>query len=307
MHISERRKWYIGFAVFVMVILLSLSLLHASIWFSIGFVAVLAVIAIYDVSQTKHSILRNFPIVGHMRYILEFLRPEIQQYFIADNESEKPFGRELRSTIYRRAKGINDTVAFGTEKDIYRVGYEWVTHSLMPKHLDEIETRVKIGGSDCKQPYMASHLNISAMSFGALSANAVMALNKGAKLGGFYQCTGEGGLTKYHLQGGDLVFQIGTGYFGCRTDDGKFSAEKFVEKANLDRVKMIEIKLSQGAKPSHGGVLPAAKITPEIAEIRGVSMGKDVLSPPAHSAFSTPIEFCYFIKQLRDLSNGKPI
>ncbi|MBK2268285.1 FMN-binding glutamate synthase family protein [Francisella philomiragia] len=307
MHISERRKWYIGFAVFVIIVLLSLSLLHASIWVSIGFIAVLAVIAIYDTTQTKHAILRNFPIVGHMRFILEFIRPEIQQYFIADNESEKPFGRETRSTIYRRAKGLNDTVAFGTEKDIDRVGYEWVTHSLVPKHLDEVETRVKFGGSDCKQPYMASHLNISAMSFGALSANAIMALNKGAKLGEFCHCTGEGGLTKYHLQGGDIVFQIGTAYFGCRTEDGNFSAEKFAEKANLDSVKMIEIKLSQGAKPSHGGVLPAAKITPEIAEIRGVSMGKDVLSPPAHSAFSTPIEFCHFIKQLRDLSNGKPI
>lgn len=307
MHISERRKWYLGLAIFIAIILFSLSLAHASIWVSVGFITILLTIAVYDVTQKRHSILRNFPIVGHMRYILEFFRPEIQQYFIADNESEKPFDREQRSTVYRRAKGVNDTVAFGAEKDINKVGYEWVTHSLAPKRIDEVETRVKFGGADCKQPYMASHLNISAMSFGALSANAVMALNNGAKLGGFYQCTGEGGLTDYHLQGGDVVFQIGTGYFGCRTEDGKFSVEKFAEKASLESVKMIEVKLSQGAKPAHGGVLPAAKITPEIAEIRDVPMGEDVLSPPAHSAFSTPKEFCYFIKELRGLSNGKPV
>ncbi|ASG68071.1 FMN-binding glutamate synthase family protein [Francisella halioticida] len=307
MQISERRKWYIGLGIFVIIVLLSLSLFHASIWFSIGFVVILVVIAIYDISQKSHSILRNFPILGHIRYVLEFLRPEIQQYFIADNESEKPFNREQRSTIYRRAKGVNDTGAFGTEKDIYKIGYEWVTHSLVPKHIGEVEARVKFGGSDCKQPYMASHLNISSMSFGALSGNAIIALNKGAKLGGFCHSTGEGGLTDYHQQGGDLVYQVGTGYFSCRTEDGKFSPEKFAERAGLESVKMIEIKLSQGAKPSHGGVLPAAKLTPEIAEIRGVPMGEDVLSPPAHSAFSTPKEFCYFIKELRDLSGGKPV
>lgn len=214
---------------FVIIVLLSLSLLHASIWVSISFIAVLAVIAIYDTTQTKHAILRNFPIVGHMRFILEFIRPEIQQYFIADNESEKPFGRETRSIIYRRAKGLNDTVAFGTEKDVDRVGYEWVTLA-STRLLDEVETWVKFGGSDCKQPYMASHLNISAMSFGALSANAIMAMNKGAKLGRFCHCTGEGGLTKYHLQGGDIVFQIGTAYFGCRTEDGSFLLRNLLKK-----------------------------------------------------------------------------
>jgi glutamate synthase domain-containing protein 2 len=308
MHLTERRKWYLGFGVVIIAILALLFIWHANHWWMFGFLAILAVVAIYDRTQKKHTILRNFPVLGHMRFILEFFRPEIQQYFVADDKSERPFDRETRSLIYERAKGVDDTTAFGTDRNIMDVGYEWISHSLSPKHPSEVENRVTVGGPDCKQPYSASRLNVSAMSFGALSANAVMALNKGAALGGFYQNTGEGGLTDHHLQGGDIVFQIGTGYFGVRNKDtGLFDDDLFTEKAKLESVKMIEIKLSQGAKPAHGGVLPAAKITPEIAKIRSVKMGEDVLSPPAHTAFSTPIEMCHFIQKLRDLSGGKPI
>ena len=302
-----RRKFYLGFAV----VLIALGLLLA-IWHSLSvFVLILIVLAVvwaYDVTQKKHAILRNFPILGHIRFVLEFFRPEIQQYFVAGDTEEKPFDRLTRDVIYQRAKKVQDTVPFGTERDIMAEGYEWVLHSLAPKHVSEVEPRITVGGPDCKQPYSASRLNISAMSFGALSHNAVLALNKGAKIGGFYQNTGEGGLSKYHLEGGgDIVFQVGTGYFGCRSDAGDFDAEKFKEKAAHEPVKMIEIKLSQGAKPSHGGILPAAKLTQEIADIRGVPMGHDVLSPPAHTAFDSPKGLLKFVKQLRELSHGKPV
>jgi len=308
MHITERRKWYIGFGIVVLAIIALLFILHASPWWIISFLVLIALVAVYDVSQKKHTILRNFPVVGHMRFILEFFRPEIQQYFVASDTSERPFDRDTRTLIYERAKGIDDTTAFGTDKDIMDVGYEWISHSLAPIHPTDVENRYTVGGPECKQPYAASRLNISAMSFGALSINAIVALNKGAALGNFYQNTGEGGLTDHHLQGGDIVFQIGTGYFGVRNKDtGGFDDSKFKEKALLKEVKMIEIKLSQGAKPAHGGVLPAAKITNEIAEIRGVKMGEDVISPPAHSAFSGPDGLCHFVKNLRELSHGKPI
>lgn len=302
-----RRKFYLGFAV----VLIALGLLLA-IWHSLSvFVLILIVLAAvwaYDVTQKKHAILRNFPILGHIRFVLEFFRPEIQQYFVAGDTEEKPFDRLTRDVIYQRAKKVQDTVPFGTERDIMAEGYEWVLHSLAPKHVSEVEPRITVGGPDCKQPYSASRLNISAMSFGALSHNAVLALNKGAKIGGFYQNTGEGGLSKYHLEGGgDIVFQVGTGYFGCRSQSGDFDAEKFKEKAAHEQVKMIEIKLSQGAKPSHGGILPAAKLTQEIADIRGVPMGHDVLSPPAHTAFDSPKGLLEFVKQLRELSHGKPV
>ena len=302
-----RRKFYLGFAV----ILIALGLLLA-IWHSLSvFVLILIILAAvwaYDVTQKKHAILRNFPVLGHIRFVLEFFRPEIQQYFVAGDTEEKPFDRLTRDVIYQRAKKVQDTVPFGTERDIMAEGYEWVLHSLAPKHVSEVEPRITVGGPDCKQPYSASRLNISAMSFGALSHNAVLALNKGAKIGGFYQNTGEGGLSKYHLEGGgDIVFQVGTGYFGCRSDSGDFDAEKFKEKAAHEQVKMIEIKLSQGAKPSHGGILPAAKLTQEIADIRGVPMGHDVLSPPAHTAFDSPKGLLAFVKQLRELSHGKPV
>ena len=219
-----------------------------------------------------------------------------------------PVPREFRSLIYQRAKGDRDTRPFGTIFDINRAGYEWVNHSIQPKHLTDLDPRVKFGGPDCLKPYMASPLNISAMSYGALSKNAIMSLNKGAKIGGFSHNTGEGSMSPYHLKyGGDIVWQIGTGYFGCRTETGDFNPKAFQEGASKDVVKMIEIKLSQGAKPGHGGILPAAKLTEEIARIRHVPMGDDVVSPPAHTAFSTPVELLEFVKQLRELSGGKPI
>ena len=301
-----RRKWYTAFGVILLGVLLFLVMLQDARWF-LALLTPLIVLWIYDLTQKEHTILRNFPVLGHMRYILEFIRPEIQQYFIADNEQERPFDRETRSIIYQRAKNMRDTVPFGTERDIYQIGYSWALHSLAPKPISEVEQRILVGGPGCQKPYSASRLNISAMSFGALSARAVMTLNKGAKLGGFAQNTGEGGLSHYHLQGGDLIFQIGTGYFGCRNAEGHFDADEYTKEANRSEVKMIELKLSQGAKPSHGGILPAAKLTQEIATARKVPMGHDVLSPPAHSAFTTPIGLLEFIQKLRELSGGKPV
>ena len=265
------------------------------------------IVGIHDLLQTKKTILRNYPVIGHFRYLLEEIRPEIQQYFIESNISGRPFHREDRSLIYQRSKRALDTLPFGTQKNLYEVGYEWVNHSMSPKHVDPQDLRITVGGPDCKQPYSMSLMNISAMSYGALSKQAIMALNQGAKMGGFAHNTGEGGISPYHQQGGDLIWQIGTGYFGCRTPDGNFCEETFQKRANLDEVKMIEIKVSQGAKPGHGGILPAAKVSKEISEIRDVPMGKDILSPPAHTAFSTPKEMMLFIKKLRELSNGKPI
>jgi glutamate synthase domain-containing protein 2 len=276
-----------------------------AIW-ALLFFAPFIYIGVVDMFQQRQAIRRNFPLIGNFRYILEFFRPEINQYFVESNTSGTPFNRLDRSLVYQRAKGELDTLPFGTQKNVYEVGYEWVTHSMMPAHVDPKDLRVTIGPNRAK-PYSASVFNIGAMSFGSLSPNAVMALNEGAALGGFAQNTGEGGLTPYHLKGGDLIWQIGTGYFGCRGEDGKFSPEKFAAKATLDAVKMIEIKISQGAKPGHGGILPAEKVTKEISEIRGVPMGKSVISPPSHSAFSTPIEFLEFIEKLRNLSGGKPV
>lgn len=301
-----RRQWYIGFGMVLLTLLFVTVLLHDTVSFLLALIP-LFVLWMYDLIQKKHTILRNFPILGHIRYLLEFIRPEIQQYFIADDEEELPFNRETRTLVYERAKNIRDTIPFGTERDILKVGYTWALHSLAPKHMSEVNPRVIIGGPDCKKPYNASILNISAMSFGSLSGKAIMALNEGAKLGGFAHNTGEGGLSPYHLQGGDIVFQLGTAYFGCRNEEGNFDETEFVKLANLDEVKMIEIKLSQGAKPSHGGILPAAKLTPEIAAIRKVAMGKDVLSPAAHTAFDSPSGLLLFIKKLRDLTGGKPI
>jgi glutamate synthase domain-containing protein 2 len=222
--------------------------------------------------------------------------------------SGRPFSRELRSLVYRRAKNENDTLPFGTERNVYEVGYEWMNHSLAAREPTEEPPRVKIGGPECKKPYSAAVLNVSAMSYGSLSKNAILALNRGAKMGGFLHNTGEGGLSPYHLEGGgDVTWQIGTGYFGCRDKDGKFEPESFKDKAQLPNVKMIELKLSQGAKPGHGGILPARKVTLEIAKIRNVPMGKDVISPPAHTAFTTPLELCLLIAKLRELSGGKPV
>lgn len=303
---SQRRKWYVGFGIILLGIIALLAW-REHILILLSFLILLLITASYDLRQKKHSLLRNFPILGHLRYFLEFFRPEIQQYFVASDTEEKPFDRETRTLVYQRAKGQDDTMAFGTDRDIFDPGYEWVLHSLAPKHPTEVDPRITIGNSQCKKPYRASRLNISAMSFGAISKNAIMALNKAAELGHFSHNTGEGGLTKYHTQGGDIVLQIGTGYFGVRTKDGHFDPERFTQQANLESVKMVEIKLSQGAKPAHGGLLPKEKVSAEIAEIRGVSMGVDVQSPAAHTTFSNPIEFCQWIAKLRELSGGKPI
>lgn len=263
----------------------------------------LVLLGVQDICQSKHAIKRNFPILGRGRYLLELIRPEINQYFVESDLDGRPFNRVMRSNIYQRAKKDLNTTPFGTKKNVYEVGYEWLNHSLSPKPLPAQEFRILVGGS-----YEASLFNVSAMSYGALSKNAILALNKGAKAGGFFHNTGEGGLSPYHLkEGGDLVWQIGTGYFSCRTPDGLFCPDKFTENAHLPSVRMIEVKLSQGAKPGHGGILPKEKITPEIAAIRLVSGHEDVVSPPAHTAFSTPIGLLEFLDRLRMLSNGKPV
>ncbi len=270
----------------------------------------IVLIGIVDICQKKQSIRRNFPIIGNFRYMLEKVRPEIMQYFVETDTDGRPINRIYRSLIYQRAKNVNSTSPFGTQWDVYHPGYEWMNHSVYavdPADLEQ-EQRVLVGGPDCAKPYLSSRLNISGMSFGSLSKNAVLAMNKGAKMGNFAQNTGEGGISPYHLRhGGDLIWQIGTGYFGCRTENGEFDPTLFQQKASMDNVKMIEIKLSQGAKPGHGGILPAIKNTEEIAAIRHVIPHTTVNSPPAHSAFANAEGLMHFIKQLRDLSGGKPI
>ncbi len=278
-------------------------------WFWIFF-APLILLGYYDVFQKKHTIRRNFPVIGNFRYLLESVRPEIMQYFVETDTEGRPINRIFRSLIYQRSKKVNDTTPFGTQMNVYQTGYEWINHSIYAKSADELnyDPREIVGGGQCSQPYLASVLNISAMSFGSLSKNAVLAMNNGAKMGNFAQNTGEGGISPYHLEhGGDLIWQIGTGYFGCRTKEGKFNPEMFAENAAKESVKMIEVKLSQGAKPGHGGILPAAKNTEEIAEIRGVKAFTDVHSPPGHSAFRSAEELIHFIQRLRELSGSKPI
>lgn len=280
-----------------------------AIWL-LSLVMGIVILGIYDILQTRHTLLRNYPVGGHGRWIMEWLRPMIHQYLIESETDGTPVNRMFRSVEYQRAKATLDTVPFGTKMDVYRVGYEWIDHSLMALRAEEIDPdpRIIVGGPDCKQPYSASILNISAMSFGALSKHAILALNAGAKMGNFAHNTGEGGLSTYHKEpGGDLIWQIGTGYFGCRDEAGGFSEKKFSDKASLANVKMIEIKLSQGAKPGHGGILPAEKNTPEIAEIRGIEPYTQVDSPPSHSTFSTPLELLQFVQLLRKLSGGKPV
>ena len=266
------------------------------------------VIGFFDILYKKKTILRNYPVVGHLRYFLEYFRPEIQQYFIESDSNGTPYSREIRSYVYQKAKNVRDTIAFGTKNEITQIGYQFSYHSLVPCYADHAVARVAFGGPACTKPYNASILNISGMSFGALSPNAIRALNKGAKKGNFAHNTGEGGLSPYHLEGGgDLIWQIGTGYFGCRKKDGQFDPEEFAKKANIEVVKMIEIKLSQGAKPAHGGILPGVKVTEEIAKIRILEPGKDAFSPPMHSEFSTPEGLLQFVDKLRNLSNGKPV
>ena len=263
---------------------------------------------VYDLYFSTSNVLRNYPVIGHLRYGLEFISPQIRQYFIETNTSGRPYNRKQRELVYDRAAGEAGFHPFGTQSQVDEVGYRRSNHSLAPKKVPEEEARVTVGGAQCKKPYSASRLNISAMSFGALSPNAILALNSGAKIGNFAHNTGEGGLSKYHLAGGgDIVWQIGTGYFGCRTKDGGFDPAQFEERSKHDAVKMIEVKLSQGAKPSHGGVLPAAKVDEEIAKARGVPVGEDCFSPPAHSTFSTPHGLLEYVVQLRELCGGKPV
>jgi len=302
-----RRWFYIG-SISVLAVILLAALVWPGILWSLIVVVPLILLGARDSLQARHTILRNFPVIGHGRYFMEMVRPEIQQYFIDTNIDAFPIEREYRSLVYQRAKGELETRPYGTQRDVYRVGYEWASHSIAAHSPPDVVPRVRIGCPDCRRPYTASVLNISAMSFGAISKNAVRALNNGAKKGGFAHNTGEGGISPYHLEGGgDLIWQIGTGYFGCRTPDGGLDAAVFREKARLESVRMIELKLSQGAKPGHGGVLPGVKVTAEIAAIRGVRAGETIISPPGHREFSTPVGLLELIARLRELADGKPV
>ena len=302
------RRWFYVFAAVLLAGVAAVATYFPVALWALLVVGPLLLLGLHDSLQREHTILRNFPLLGHVRYLFEMVRPEIQQYFIESNTDAFPIEREFRDIVYQRAKGELETQPFGTQRDVYRIGYEWAAHSLAPVPPLEEPPRIPVGGPDCRQPYSCSMLNISAMSFGALSSHAVLALNAGAKAGGFAHNTGEGGLSPYHLgPGGDLIWQIGTGYFGCRTPDGRFDPDRFRDQAANDAVRMIELKLSQGAKPGHGGVLPGPKVSEEIAAIRGVTPWQTVISPPAHSTFSTPAGLLEFVARLRDLSGGKPV
>ena len=304
------REAFVLIAIGTLAAIASIAIFWKPILWSLIIFGPLILLGFSDILQKKHAIKKNFPVIGHGRYLLEKIRPEIMQYFVETDTEGAPINRMFRSLIYQRAKKVNDTTPFGTQMDVYRAGYEWLDHSLYAINHNDVNPhpRVIVGGSDCLKPYDASLLNISAMSFGSLSKNAVLALNKGAKKGKFAHNTGEGGISPYHLEpGGDLIWQIGTGYFGCRTHQGNFCVDTFAKKATLETVKMIEIKLSQGAKPGHGGILPAGKNTEEIAKIRDVKPYTDVNSPPSHSAFSSPEGLMNFVKLLRQKSGAKPI
>ncbi len=311
--LSERVRYYeryIPFVIAICMMPLGLALLGSAPILGVliallGLVGTL--IGISDLFQTSHALMRNYPLSSRMRYVLEHFRPEIRQYFVEDDHAETPFSREQRAVVYRRAKGIEGVRPFGTLRNVYSDGYEWLNHSMATPHLDGQDFRIRIGGPDCRKPYDSSVVNISGMSYGALSPNAIEALNRAALAGGFAHTTGEGSISRYHRMGGELGWQIGSGYFGCRDHDGGFSPDLFQKVAADDAVKMIEIKLSQGAKPGHGGILPGPKVTEAIAEARGVPVGVACVSPSSHSAFSTPRGLCDFIKLLRDLSGGKPV
>jgi glutamate synthase domain-containing protein 2 len=311
MHAPEllpSRYYALAAAVFLCVIGAAAALFDHRWLLLSGAAGAVSLLGLYDLVQTRHAILRNYPVLAHIRFFFETIRPEIRQYLLeADNEAV-PFSRAQRSLVYQRAKSVEDRQPFGTGVDVHMAGYEWINHSLRPVAIADTDFRVTVGGKGCKEPYSCSVLNISAMSFGALSANAIRALNKGAKLGHFAHDTGEGSISRYHREhGGDLIWELGSGYFGCRTPDGRFDPDKYAAQARDPQVKMVEIKISQGAKPGHGGVLPGAKVTPEIAEARGIPVGKDCISPARHSTFSTPLEFLDFIVRLRELSGGKPV
>ncbi|NLG55580.1 MAG: FMN-binding glutamate synthase family protein [Rhodococcus sp.] len=282
-------------------------------WWWLAILGCLVILAsflgVYDLIQTHHSITRNYPILGHMRFWIEHIRPEVRQYFIESNTDGMPFDRETRDLVYDRAKGNHGEEPFGTQRDVNAADYEFVAHSLRAKPKpDTPAPRVRLGGPQCSKPYDIALLNVSAMSFGSLSGNAIAALNGGAARGGFAHDTGEGSVSRYHTQyGGDLIMEVASGYFGCRTPDGRFDGEKFAERAQLDQVKAINLKISQGAKPGLGGLLPGAKVNADVAEARGVEIGTTVVSPPAHSTFTTPLELIDFIDELRELSGGKPV
>ncbi|WP_405777599.1 FMN-binding glutamate synthase family protein [Streptomyces sp. NBC_01538] len=285
----------------------------ASVWvspywlFAAVPVTLLGLLGTWDLLQPRHSVLRNYPVLGHARFLLEKIRPEVQQYFVERSYDGRPFDRDVRSIVYERAKGTDAEEPFGTERDVYKPGHEFLVPSMAPCAVPKAPPRVRVGGPDCARPYDMALLNVSAMSFGSLSANAILALNGGAAAGGFAQDTGEGGLSEYHLRpGGDLIWEIGTGYFGCRTEDGDFDAAEFADKAAHDHVKCVSLKLSQGAKPGIGGVLPGAKVNAEIARVRDVPEGQTVVSPPYHRVFSTPRELVRFVARMRELSGGKP-
>jgi glutamate synthase domain-containing protein 2 len=305
------RNKFIVFAIVFLLLIAALSYYHSAQWlWSLGVVLPILGLGFYEMLQTRHAIMRNFPLLGRMRYVMEWLRPKMYQYFIESDTDGRPYNRIDRSIVYQRAKSVIDTTPFGTQLDVYAEGYEWMSHSIaaLDKHSLNTSPRVVVGGPQCKQPYALSVLNVSAMSFGSLSKNAVMALNGGAKIGSFAHNTGEGGVSPYHLtMGGDLIYQVGTGYFGCRAEDGGFDAAAFADTVASPNIKMIELKLSQGAKPGHGGILPAKKNTPEIAAIRKVTPGIDVDSPPYHRAFNTPKGLLQLLQQMRTLSGGRPV
>lgn len=301
---------YLAYVVSLLGTLISAVLVPwVGFWAVAGFIVfgALAAIGTWDLIQTKHSLRRNYPILANIRFLLEEIRPEIRQYFLESDLDGTPFNRSKRAVVYQRAKRQLDKRPFGTQQDVYSDAYEWLTHSIAPAKTNGHDFRTTVGGPDCRQPYALSLFNISAMSFGSLSANAIRALNKGAKMGGFAHDTGEGGFSRHHKEfGGDIIWEIASGYFGCRNPDGTFCPDNFARTAVDPQIKMIEVKVSQGAKPGHGGVLPGAKVTAEIAAARGIPQGVDCISPPCHSAFSTPVEMMQFIARLRDLSGGKP-
>ena len=306
-----RLNQYSSFGLCVIVLIVSVLLSQHYHW--LRFVSVIAggltLLGIFDLIQPRHSIRRNYPVLGHIRWLAEMIRPEIRQYLIEADQDAAPFSRNQRSLVYARAKNQGSERSFGTQIDVYSVGYDFMGHSIRPAPAADPATfRIMIGGDQCAQPYSGSVFNISAMSFGSLSANAIRALNKGAAMGRFAHDTGEGGYSRYHREnGGDIIWELGSGYFGCRTETGAFDPERFADQASNPQIKMIEIKLSQGAKPGHGGILPAEKVSAEIAATRGVPMGQDCVSPASHSAFSTPLQMMEFIAKLRELSGGKPI
>lgn len=302
---SRYLAYYLSIGLFAVSLFLALTH-HDQWWWGAAAFGALVGLGTYDLLQRRSTLLRTYPILAHFRYGLESIGPEMRQYFIESDTTEVPFSRQQRALVYQRAKGVRDTRPFGTQQNVYGMDYEWINHSMLPTHLQDHDFRVTVG-AERSQPYSVSIFNISAMSFGSLSANAIRALNEGAARGNFYHDTGEGSISPYHrMGGGDLVWEIGSGYFGCRNEDGTFNPERFAANAHDPQVKMIELKLSQGAKPGHGGVLPGAKVTEEIALTRGVMVGVDCVSPARHSAFSTPIELLKFIDQLRELSGGKP-